>query len=90
MQEMKKEENADALSTDDEGMGIMPTIELIEPEKIAYVKGMEDYLQKLKSMPNNLAIEKSRANLESSHIIQEDGEFTERYSYSKLFTKRKG
>lgn len=87
---MNKEGNADNLFTDDERMDVMPTIELIEPEKIAYVKGMEEYLKKLKSMPNSVAIEKSRSNLEYSHIIQEDGEFTERYSYSKQFTKRKG
>lgn len=68
----------------------MPTIELIENERVAYVKGMEEYLQKLKLMPSNEAIEKSRINLERSHIIQEDGDFSETYSYSRIHTKREG
>lgn len=77
---MKKEENMYTLSIDDERMHLMLTVELIEPERLAYVKRMKAYLQQLKSLPNSVAVEKSRANLESSHIIQEDGEFTERYS----------
>ena len=41
-----------------------------------YIKGMEEYLEKLKSMPDSAAVEKSKVNLEDSSIIQEDGEFT--------------
>lgn len=67
----------------------MPSIEQVEYERVAYLKGMEDYLQKLKSMPRSEAVKKSRINLMNCHIIQEDGEFTERYSYSRTHTKHK-
>ncbi|MDE5825252.1 MAG: hypothetical protein K2H91_11310 [Lachnospiraceae bacterium] len=58
----------------------MPEIELVEHERVAYVKGMEDYLQKLRSMPHHEAVRRSQINLQNCHIIQEDGEFTEKYN----------
>ena len=66
----------------------MPTMEAMDFEKTAYIKGMEEYLKKLRSMPNQEAVERSRMSLENSHIIQAVGQFTERYHYSKLHTKR--
>jgi hypothetical protein len=62
----------------------MPTIEKVEYERIAYVKGMESYLQKLKNMPNSEAMQQSKINLQNSQIISEDGEFTEKYRYNQL------
>ena len=44
---------------------------------------MEEYLCNLKNMPDSEAIKKSRSNLINSKIIQENGEFTERYKYSR-------
>ncbi len=77
-----KNENIN-LPEDEVEVNVMPTIELVEYERAAYVKEMEEYLQKLKSMPNAEARKKSRINLENSHIIQKNGEFSERYSYSR-------
>lgn len=68
----------------------MPTVELVERERTAYIKGMEDYLQKLKSMAFSEALRESKKNLKGSHIIQEDGEFTERYPYSRMCSGQKG
>lgn len=68
----------------------MPTMESIEYERVAYVKGMDNYLQKLKSMPADEAKKRAQLNLESCHIIQADGEFTERYQHSRRYFERKG
>lgn len=65
----------------------MPEIELVEYERIAYVKGMEDYLQNLRSMPYKEAVRKSQINLQNCHIIQENGEFTEKYNDSKIYSE---
>lgn len=85
---MKEKEHIN-LSTKDNEVNIMPTIELLECERVAYVKGMKKYLQKLKAMPNSEAIERSRINLQNCNIIESTGEFTERYSYSKKYAKSK-
>lgn len=66
----------------------MPSVELIESERVAYVKEMEDYLKKLKNMPDTLAKEKSRENLLNCNIIQENGDFTERYKFSRINAKK--
>ena len=71
---VKEEKFSTDISTDKE-VDIMPTVD--------YVKGMEDYLQKLKLMSYSEALRESKRNLKDSHIIQEDGEFTERYPYSR-------
>ena len=68
----------------------MPTIELVECERVAYIKEMENYLQRLKAMPADEAQKQSRLNLESCHIIQPDSKFTERYRYSRLHLDEKG
>lgn len=66
----------------------MPSVELVESERVAYVKEMEDYLTNLKNMPDNLAQEKSRENLLNCNIIQENGDFTERYKFSRINAKK--
>lgn len=66
----------------------MPPIELIEQERASYVKEMQDYLQKLKSMNKQDAQMKSFENLVQSEIICEDGSFTEQYAYTKSRQKK--
>ena len=77
---MKRKGLSENVLVDGEEVDVMPAIELVEYERTAYVKGMEDYLRKLKLMPNNEAVKKSQESLEKCHIIREDGEFSERYS----------
>ncbi len=86
---MEKEEAGVSVSADDKEVDSMPTIEQVEYERVAYVKGMEEYLKKLNSMPDKEAMEKSRVSLEGAGILQEDGEFTERYRYSRAYTMQK-
>ena len=57
---------------------IMPSIELIEHDTVVYVKGMEEYLQQLKSMTKSEAQKTSFKNLIKSGIITEDGELIEK------------
>lgn len=76
------------LSAKDEEVNAMPPVELVECERTAYVKEMEEYLQRLRSMPDAEAKKKSKRNLENSHIIQKDGEFAERYRYSRILHSR--
>ena len=87
---MKKEIFSSDIYTNDKEVDVMPTIRLAECERTAYVKRMEDYLKKLKLMAYSEALIESKTNLKSSHIIQEDGEFTERYPYSRMCTGKKG
>lgn len=47
------------MSAEDE-VNIMPTIELVECERTAYIKGMENYLQNLRQMSNSEAVRKSQ------------------------------
>lgn len=86
---MKKERFSADISANDKEVDIMPTVELVEYKRVAYVKGMEDYLQKLKLMSYSEALRESKRNLKDSHIIQEDGEFTERYPYSRMCAGQK-
>ncbi len=72
-------ENEKRFNTNEKEAEIMPAMELIEYERTEYIKEMEGYLHKLKKMPKQEAIKKSRENLIRSNIIQEDGEFTEQY-----------
>lgn len=87
---MEKEEFAGDISTDGKEVDIMPTIELVECERTAYVQKMEAYLQKLKLMAYSEALKEAEKNLRSSDIIQEDKEFTERYPYSRMCAGQKG
>ena len=72
-------ENEKRFNTNEKEAEIMPAMELIEYERKEYIKEMEGYWHKLKKMPKQEAIKKSRENLIRSNIIQEDGEFTEQY-----------
>lgn len=74
-----KVENKKNNTANEKEAEIMPTIELIEYEKFEYIKEMEEYLHKLKRLPKEEAIKKSKENLINSNIIQENGEFTEQY-----------
>lgn len=75
----------------DKEVGIMPTIELLECERIAYINEMEEYLQKLKNMEYNQAKKVSFENLKKSKIIDENGEFTEHYECMQMnIPKKKG
>ena len=86
---MNKNEQ-EKLYTKDEEVNIMPTMEMIEYERVAYVNGMEEYLQKLKNMDKSDAKKKSFENLVQCKIIHEDGEFTERYEYTKIVLQKRG
>lgn len=57
----------------------MPSAELIEYDKTAYVNGMKKYLYELKSMEHSQAKKVSLENLKKSKIIGENGDFTEHY-----------
>ena len=87
---MKKEKFSGDISANAKEVDVMPTIELVEYERTAYIKGMEAYLQNLKSMDHSEALRKSKRNLQGSHIIQEDGEFTDRYPYSRMCSGQQG
>ncbi|MGB8454927.1 MAG: hypothetical protein WCD89_21690 [Anaerocolumna sp.] len=62
---------------------IMPTIELIEQERLSYLADMKKYLENLKNLPREEAYETSKKNLLDSGIIDEDGNLSERYKYSR-------
>lgn len=51
----------------------IPPVEMIERERVAYVSGMEKYLQELKSMDRSDAQKKSFKNLVQCGVIQENG-----------------
>lgn len=80
---MKEEILADSLTKDEE-VNVMPPIELIEREKVTYVKEMQEYLYTLKKMSNEDAKRISQENLIKSQIIQDNGEFSERYRFSRI------
>lgn len=86
---MEMRKNGTHVSADDKEVDSMPSIEQVEYERVAYIKGMEDYLQRLNSMSESEAIERSRISLKGAGILQEDGEFTERYRYSRVYTMQK-
>lgn len=76
------------INTNEKEVNAMPAIELIEYERIAYIKEMKDYLSMLKALPGEEAVKKSRENLIKSNILQENGEFTEQYRYSKIYAEK--
>lgn len=57
----------------------MPATDLFEPEHAAYIKEMDEYLRRLKSMDKADAQRKAHDNLVKCQILQENGEFTDRY-----------
>lgn len=73
----------------DKEVNVMPSVELIECEKVAYINGMKEYLQRLKNMENSRAKELSFENLKRSKIIGENGEFTEHYEHVRMNVQKK-
>lgn len=69
--------------TNDKEVTYMPTMDMIEYERVNYVKEMQDYLRNLKNLNKKEAKEKSFQNLVKSDIISENGEFTERFACKK-------
>ncbi|MFW5554330.1 MAG: hypothetical protein ACOCN3_05125 [Roseburia inulinivorans] len=69
--------------TNDKEATYMPTMDMIEYERVNYVKEMQDYLRNLKNLNKKEAKEKSFQNLVKSDIISENGEFTERFACKK-------
>ncbi len=67
----------------------MPSVELIEREKAAYINEMREYLKKLKSMDQSQAQKISLENLIKSKIIGENGEFTEHYECMRVNVQKK-
>ncbi len=82
--ENKAKKQASDLYANDKEADVMPVIELIEHERITYIKEMEDYLQKLKEMPKEQAKKLSKENLMKNNIIKENGEFTDYYRSLKF------
>lgn len=77
---VKKASREETCTKDREVKG-MPTMDMIECERVAYVNEMQEYLQRLKQMNRAEAQKKSFENLVQSQIIYENGEFTEHYDY---------
>lgn len=74
---------------EDKEVNLMPSVDLIECEKVAYINGMKEYLQKLKKMEQSQAKKISFENLKKSKIIGENGEFTEHYEYMRMSVQKK-
>lgn len=72
--------DVESLYGKDKEVKSMPSVEMIECEKVAYINGMKEYLQKLKNMEHSQAKKVSFENLKKSKIIGENGEFTEHYA----------
>lgn len=86
----RQKKEISALHTKDKEADVMPVIELIEHERITYIKEMEDYLHNLKKLPKEQARKISKENLIKSNILKENGEFTDFYrclKYSKMDIK---
>lgn len=71
------------------GVDVMPSVELVEYEKVAYINEMKEYLQKLKSMEYSQAKKISFENLKGSKIIDENGEFTEHYECVRISVQKR-
>lgn len=67
----------------------MPSVELFEREKVAYINGMKEYLQKLKNMEHSQAKKVSFENLKRSQIIGENGEYTEQDENMRINVHKK-
>lgn len=61
---------------------VMPSVEDIEDNRTEYIKGMQDYVNQLKTLPKDKLYETSKRSLINSEIIDEDGKFTEQFRYS--------
>lgn len=76
--------DVESLYKEDKGMNIMPSVEMLESEKVAYINEMKEYLKRLKGMELNEAKKISFANLVKSQIIDENGEFTKYYECMRM------
>ena len=83
------DKNIESLYAKDKEVNVMPSVELVECEKVAYINGMKEYLQKLKNMEHSQAKEISFENLKRSKIIGENGEFTEHYGNMQMSVQNK-
>lgn len=83
------DKNVDFFYEKDKEVNIMPSVKLIECEKVAYINEMKEYLQKLKNMEHSQAKEVSFENLKKSKIIGENGEFTEHYEHIQVSVQNK-
>lgn len=72
-------EMSEHIFTKDKEVIAMPSIELVEREKVAYINEMKEYLHSLKTMSEKDAKKASRENLIKSGILQENGELAEHY-----------
>ena len=81
--------DVDSFYKKDKEVNIMPSVELIECEKVAYINGMKEYLKQLKSMEQSQAKKISLENLKKSKIIGENGEFTEHYEYMRMSVRKR-
>ncbi|MCI9297137.1 MAG: hypothetical protein HFI10_06790 [Lachnospiraceae bacterium] len=81
--------DVDSFYKKDKEVNIMPSVELIECEKVAYINGMKEYLKQLKSMEQSQAKKISLENLKKSKIIGENGEFTEHYEYMRMSVQKR-
>lgn len=87
---MYKEDEPIQFDTEVKEVPSMPVIEMIERERVTYVKEMEEYLERLKKMNKREAKKKSFENLVQSQIIHENGEFTEHYQCRRVALPKKG
>ena len=81
--------DVDSFYKKDKEVNIMPSVELIECEKVACINVMKEYLQKLKNMEHSQAKKFHLKNLKKSKIIGENGEFTEHYEYMRMSVQKR-
>ena len=81
--------DVDSFYKKDKEVNIMPSVELIECEKVAYINGMKEYLKQLKSMEQSQAKKISLENLKKSKIICENWVFTEHYEYMLMSLQKR-
>lgn len=74
---------------EDKEANIMPSVEIIECERVAYIKEMQEYLKNLKGMEQSQAKKVSLENLMRSQIIGENGEYTDRYEFTRMCVQKK-
>ena len=83
------DKNIKSFYKEDMEVNVMPSVELFECEKVAYINWMKEYLQKLKNMEHSQAKEISLENFKKSKIIGKNGEFTEHYEYMQIKVQSK-
>lgn len=61
---------------------VMPPADDVEYSQSEYIKGMQDYINHLKTLPKDELYEISKRSLINSGIIDTEGNFTEQFRYS--------